>query len=135
MYIRTRNAPYEVDSYLAKLPPEQRDPLQAIREILLTLLPGCKQQVSMGVAIFSLGDKKVVALSANRDEQCIFHCMEVRFGPEMRERLKGVDHNSTNFYFSKQRPLPEDLLRELVDARMNHLQKPSIKGDGYLGSE
>jgi uncharacterized protein YdhG (YjbR/CyaY superfamily) len=109
----------DVDAYLAARPDDQRAALQALRELLRTCLPDADEVISYKMPGFRLG-KKVVAGYAGFARNCGYYPHSGNIVPQFAEELdpQGFRHTDGAITFTPTRPLPEDLVRRLVAARL-----------------
>jgi uncharacterized protein YdhG (YjbR/CyaY superfamily) len=106
-----------VDAYLAALPPEQRDLLQALRERVAALAPEAVETISYGMPAFRLRDHFLLSYAGWKGHCSIYAIHDEllsKYENELREntRTKGALH------FSREHPLPDALVDDFVRARV-----------------
>lgn len=109
-----------VDDYLSKLPDEQRQALQSLREVVLSVMPDAEQVISYQVAMFKHRGKGVIAMSAKKD-YCSLHLMSPPLAKAMEKELKAYLKGAT-LHFTPEKPLPVSLVRRIVKARLKEME-------------
>ena len=111
----------EIDDYLAALPAEQRAALEHVRAIVAEAAPDAEEGKSYGIPAFRYAGKPLIGFHAAKQ-----HLSVHPFSPEVvdavRDRLEGFDLAKGTIRFTPGRPLPDDVLRELVTRRLAELQ-------------
>ena len=92
-------APSSVDEYIAAHAPEVQPRLQELRASIRTAVPEAAEVISYGMPTYKLGGKRVHFGAARQ------HCA-----------LYGVGEGTVRFPLDQ--PIPEDLVRELVEAKL-----------------
>ena len=110
-----------VDEYLDEAPEPQRTTLGALRETLRAILPDAEEGLSYGVPAF-LVDGKPVAGYAHAKRHCSYfpHSGDVLDRVES-DLLEGYDWSKGTLRFPVDEPLPEPLVRRLVEIRQELL--------------
>jgi uncharacterized protein YdhG (YjbR/CyaY superfamily) len=109
----------EVDAYLAARPEDQRAALQALRDLLRSCLPEAEEVISYAMPGFRLG-RKVVAGYAGFAKNCGYYPHSGNIIPAYAAELDrlGFRHTDGAISFTPAKPLPNDLVRRLVAARL-----------------
>ncbi len=109
----------EVDAYLAARPEDQRAALQTLRELLKSLLPEAEEVISYAMPGFRIG-KKVVAGYAGFAKNCGYYPHSGNIIPEFADEIDrlGFRHTDGAISFTPAKPLPDDLVRRLIAARL-----------------
>lgn len=120
--------PTPIDAELAKLPPDQRQALQALRETILSVMPDAEEVISYGVPMFKRNGKGVISMSAKKD-YCSLHLMSPPLAKametELKQYLKGV-----TLHFKPDKPLPVSLVKKIVKARLKEMEEAEGKKHG-----
>ena len=111
-----RDAPEEIDAYLAALPEEMRDALQQVREIIRKHIPACTERVSYGIPIFRLRSD-LVGISAQK-KHCSLHTMSPGLIKRIRQELANFEISGATIHFQPTNPIPRELLRRIIDERI-----------------
>lgn len=100
-----------IDAYLADLPVAQRTALEVLRRQILAAAPGAEECISYGLPTFKLNGNLVHFGAAAR--HCAFYPGAVvdRFAA----RLAGFETSKGTIRFQPEKPLPPDLVREIVE--------------------
>ena len=106
-----------VDAYLAALPAEQREILQALRERVAALAPEATELISYDMPAFKLGDRFLLSYAAWKR-----HCSIYAPGDDLlakyAEELEGYGRTKGSLHFSKVQPLPDGLIVDFVRQRV-----------------
>ena len=109
-----------MDDYLDGLPREQREALARVRAIVDRVAPDAEEGVSYGVPAFLYAGRPLLGLRAAKNHLSVFP-----FSPAAIEavegRLEGFDLSKGTIRFSPDRPVPEDVLADLVRERKQEI--------------
>jgi uncharacterized protein YdhG (YjbR/CyaY superfamily) len=107
-------APATIDDYLAPLPADQRAALQDLRRQILAAAPGASECISYGMPGFRLNGV-LVWMGAGKA-----HCAFYPSGlvADFKDRLVGYETSKGAIRFQPGKPLPEDLVRDIVKRRV-----------------
>ena len=103
-----------IDAYLADVPPDQRAALERLRRQILAAAPGAEECISYGLPSFRLNGLLVHFGAAKN--HCAFYPQNVI--EPFADRLKAYDTRKGTIRFQPDNPLPEVLVREIVEYRM-----------------
>ena len=107
-------APATIDDYLASLPPDQRAALQDLRRQILAAAPGATECISYAMPAFRLNGV-LVWMGAGKA-----HCALYPSGlvEDFKDRLAGYETSKGTIRFQPDRPLPADLVADIVARRV-----------------
>jgi uncharacterized protein YdhG (YjbR/CyaY superfamily) len=109
-----------MDEYLAGLPPEQRAALARVRAIVEELEPGAEEGESYGMPAFLYAGRPLLGFRAAKKHLSVFP-----FSPAaieaVEDRLEGFDLSKGTIRFTPDRPVPDDVLADLVRARKEEI--------------
>jgi uncharacterized protein YdhG (YjbR/CyaY superfamily) len=115
--------PQTIDEYLAGIGAEQRAALERLRRIVRAVAPEAQECISYGIPAFRLEGKVLIYLGAAAKHCAIYGVEESRRG-----EFEGYDiRGRGTLRFTPDRPLPEDLVRRLVKARLAKLAGPRTR--------
>lgn len=103
-----------IDAYLANVPPDQRAALERLRRQIREAAPGAEEGISYGLPTFRLNGA-LVHFGAARNH-CAFYPHSVI--EPFADRLKAYDTSKGTIRFQPDNPLPEALVREIVEYRV-----------------
>jgi uncharacterized protein YdhG (YjbR/CyaY superfamily) len=107
----------EVDAYLAGLEDPKRSTLEALRRSIRTVVPDAEECISYGMPAFRVGGKVVAGFAAFRNHLAYLpHSGEVL--SVLGDRLDGYERTSGSLHFPVDEPLPDELVRSLVSAKL-----------------
>lgn len=103
-----------IDAYLADVPPDQRAALERLRRQIRDAAPDAEEGISYGLPTFRLNGA-LVHFGAARNH-CAFYPHSVI--EPFADRLKAYDTSKGTIRFQPESPLPEALVREIVEYRV-----------------
>jgi uncharacterized protein YdhG (YjbR/CyaY superfamily) len=117
-------APAEsIEQFLDGVPPDKRRALQHLRDEIRRLVPEATESISYGVPAFKLGGRPLVSFGAARDH-CTFYVQSPAVIEAFAQDLAGFRLSKGSVQFSPERPIPADLVRRLVEARIAEVRGP-----------
>jgi len=106
-----------VDAYLSALPPEQQRPLRKLRADIANLVPEATEVITYGMPGFELDGRFLISYAGWKR-----HCSIYPISDALLERHADAvgDYTRTkgSLHFSESKPLPDALLRDLVEQRV-----------------
>jgi uncharacterized protein YdhG (YjbR/CyaY superfamily) len=109
--------PRTIDEYLDSLGDEQRAALERVRQTIRAVAPKAEECISYQLPAFRLNGKVLVGFGAT-PKHCAFYPMSGTTVAAHRAELKGFDTSTGTIRFQPDKPLPVNLLRKLVKARI-----------------
>jgi uncharacterized protein YdhG (YjbR/CyaY superfamily) len=107
----------EVDAYLAALDEPKRNTLEALRRSIRAVVPDAEECISYGMPAFRVGGKVVAGFAAFKNHLAYLpHSGAVL--TSLDDRLDGYEFTSGSLHFPIDEPLPDDLVRSLVEAKL-----------------
>jgi uncharacterized protein YdhG (YjbR/CyaY superfamily) len=111
----------QIDAYLATLPEAQADALRHVRDVVARVAPRAEQKISYGMPAFYLNGRFLVSY-AGWKRHCSLYPLTDSFLEDHRDALAGFDQTKGSVHFTPERPLPDDLLTELIQGRLADLE-------------
>ena len=109
-----------VDDYLERLPPPQRAAFQRIRDVVIGAASEVEEGTSYGMPAFLYAGRPLLGFRAAKKHLSVFP-----FSPAaieaVRDRLGGFDLAKGTIRFSPERPVPDDVLADLVRLRRQEI--------------
>ena len=113
-------SPTDIDGYLASLAEPARTTLEALRVSILRVVPDAEQCISYGMPAFKLHGKVIAGFAAFKN-----HLSYLPHSGAVLSQLGGdlVGYQSTagSLHFAVGEPLPDVLVRKLVETRLRDL--------------
>jgi len=106
-----------VDDYLAKLPEDKRAVLEQLRKTIKTATPEATETISYQIPTFKHQGRMLVGFGASKDH-CTFFLMSTSVMAAFKDDLKEYKLGKGSVRFQADRPLPAELVRKLVKARI-----------------
>jgi uncharacterized protein YdhG (YjbR/CyaY superfamily) len=107
----------DVDTFLETVPEDVRAALQRLREIIAAAAPEAVEAIAYGVPAFKYRGRPLVSFGAGKGH-CAFYVQSPPVMDAHRSELKGYDTSAGTIRFQAAEPLPEELVRKLVRARL-----------------
>ncbi len=109
-----------VDEYLEAAPEPHGTTLRALRETLQVLLPDAVETISYNMPAVKVSNKAVAGY-AHFKRHCSYFPHSGSVIPELADQLDGYDWDKGTLRFPIDVPLPDDLVRRLVEVRLRQL--------------
>lgn len=105
----------DVNAFLAKVPVAERAELERIRKLVKKLVPDAVESISYAMPAFKYKAKPLVYYSAFKDHLSLFPTS----GPTdiLAAKLEGFKVSKGTIQFTLDKPLPEELLGDIVLTR------------------
>lgn len=110
----------EVDAFLAKVPPEQRTALEALRSNIRAAAPDATERIGYAVPAFYHNGRALVSYAATKTH-CSFFVQSPAVMEAHKADLKGYDTSKGTVRFQPNKPLPAALVKKLVKARIKEI--------------
>jgi uncharacterized protein YdhG (YjbR/CyaY superfamily) len=110
----------EVLGYLNNLSPREQSVLGALRNKILDYVPEIEERLSRGVPFFYYRGKRTVGFRSSKNHLSFF-IMEGNVMENLKDELAKYDSSSTVIRFKSDNPLPEELIKKLVLARVSEI--------------
>ena len=113
----------EIDGYLASVEEPKRSTLGALRRSILEVVPDAEQCISYGMPAFKVRGKTVAGFAAFKDHLSYLPHSGSVLG-ELEDDVAGYRRTKGSLHFAIDQPLPDDLVRRLVETRKRQLGLP-----------
>jgi uncharacterized protein YdhG (YjbR/CyaY superfamily) len=114
-----------VDAYLAALPPEQQRLLQRLRADIARLVPEAAETITYDMPGFQLDGRFLVSY-AGWKRHCSIYPISDALLDKHAGAIGGYTRTKGSLHFSEAKPLPDALLRDLVEERV-----AALRGGSY----
>lgn len=118
-----KTKPADIDEYLATLTGEQRTVLEELRTAIRDTAPGADEGFSYRMPAFTLAGKTLVWYAAWKRHYSLYPIGAAILRAHADE-VDGYEVAKGTIRFPASRPLPLDLVRKLVQARIAELAEP-----------
>jgi uncharacterized protein YdhG (YjbR/CyaY superfamily) len=113
-----------IDAYLRRIPPGSRAVLKKLRRTIKSTAPKAEEGISYGIPVFK-HQGHLVYFAAYKN-----HCSLFAAGKSVLKtfstELKPFDISGSTIHFSPENPLPANLVRRIVKARIEENERRSI---------
>ncbi len=110
-----------VDAYLGKLPLEQRNLLQALRERIAALAPEAIDTISYAMPAFKLRDHFLLSYAGWKGH-CSIYAIHDELLAKYEDALRDNKRTKGGLHFSAKHPLPDALVDDFVCARVASIE-------------
>ena len=110
-------APTTIDEYLATVPEGARAALQRLRETIGAAAPEATESINYGVPAFKHRGRPLVSFGAAKNH-CAFYVQSPAVMEAYKNELGGYETSKGTIRFPADKPLPAELVRKLVKARI-----------------
>jgi uncharacterized protein YdhG (YjbR/CyaY superfamily) len=107
----------EIDTFLASLPEATREALEGLRRVIASAAPEAVEGIGYGVPAFKYRGRPLVSFGAGK-HHCSFYVQSPAVMEAHRDELEAYDTAKGTIRFVPSEPLPADLVRKLVKARI-----------------
>jgi uncharacterized protein YdhG (YjbR/CyaY superfamily) len=114
--LRAMDKPKTVDEYLSLVSEDKRAALQALREIIRAAAPEAEECISYQMPAFRLNGM-LVGFAAARNH-CALYAWNGSAVGMLADELAGYDTSKGTIRFTPDKPLPEALVRRLVEMKV-----------------
>jgi uncharacterized protein YdhG (YjbR/CyaY superfamily) len=114
--VRKKDAPTTIDEYLARVSEDKRAALQALRQIIHAAAPDAEECISYQIPAFRLNGM-LVGFAAARNH-CALYAWNGSAVGMFADELSGYDTSKGTIRFTPEKPLPETLVRRLVEMKV-----------------
>jgi uncharacterized protein YdhG (YjbR/CyaY superfamily) len=110
----------EIDEYLAALDEPGRSTLEALRRSILAVVPEAEQGISYRMPAFKVQGRTVAGFAAFKNHLSYLpHSGDVL--GDLGDAVAGYEGTPGSLHFPVDQPLPDALVRKLVEAKMRRL--------------
>lgn len=111
-----RSTASSIDEYIAQFPPETQEVLRQVRAIIHRTAPEATETISYSMPTFDLAGKHLVHFAGYAHHVGLYPMPSamLAFAPELEQ----YKHGKGSAQFPLGQPLPEDLVRRIVEFRL-----------------
>jgi uncharacterized protein YdhG (YjbR/CyaY superfamily) len=110
--------PSTIDEYLGTVPEDRRRALEDLRSKIRSIVPGVQECISYRIPAFRLNGEVIAGFCAT-SEGCSYFPFSGSTLKSLARDLRGYDQTKGSLHFSPDQPLPTELVRKLIRARIN----------------
>ncbi len=105
-----------IDEYLAFQPEKVMEVLENLRQIIRETAPEAEEVISFGIPAFKY--QGMLVYFAAYKKHCSLFAGNGALTEQMQEQLKAYKTSKGTIQFTIEKPLPDELVREIVKVRM-----------------
>ena len=114
--------PADVDAYIAKRPEEAQAALNEMREVIRSIAPGSSEYLDYGMPAFKYGEPFVHFMAWKT--HTAFYGIGQETLDAYEDEVKPYEAKKMGtLHFPYSEPLPVDLIRKLVDAHLDEIER------------
>lgn len=110
-----------IDSYLARLTDSERSTIEHMYSIVRRMVPNATEELSYAMPALKYKGKGLVAIMANKEFLSVYPFSAV---DKLGVDISAYEHTSGSIHFSLDKPIPDNLLRQIITARMRQIDTP-----------
>jgi uncharacterized protein YdhG (YjbR/CyaY superfamily) len=112
-----------IDEFLAGLPADRRSALEELRTHIRAAAPDAVESINYGVPAFKLDGRPLVSFGAAK-QHLTFYVQSPAVIEAFASALTGFRVSTGSVQFTPDHPIPEELVRRLVAARIVEVRAP-----------
>jgi uncharacterized protein YdhG (YjbR/CyaY superfamily) len=112
----------DVEAFLAGVPEPERGALERLRAQVRDLVPDADEGIAYGLPCFRLGGRAFLGYGP-RQGGCSLYPMSGALPARFADRLPGFGGTKGSIHFTADRPVPPDVLADLVRVRLGMLRE------------
>jgi uncharacterized protein YdhG (YjbR/CyaY superfamily) len=109
-----------LDDYFESLDADTRKAFERIRSLALDIVPDAEQGTSYGMAALKYKKKPLLGFAAAKRHLSVFPFIP-QVVDEVRDRLSGYELSKGTIRFTVDKPLADDVIRDVVMLRMTEI--------------
>jgi uncharacterized protein YdhG (YjbR/CyaY superfamily) len=109
-----------IDDYFKGVDPEVRSELERVRTIVKRVVPDAEEAISYGMPAFRYRKKYLIAFAPFKDHMSVFPGASPI--TELQAELKSFKQSKGTIQFTKDHPLPESVIRALMEVRIKEIE-------------
>jgi uncharacterized protein YdhG (YjbR/CyaY superfamily) len=117
-------SPATIDDYLAPLPAADRAALENLRQTIKSAAPEASEGIGYGIPGFKYKGKHLVSFGAWKNHLAVYGMNSV-VAQEYPDDPNAFDISGGTIRFTADKPLPPDLIKKLVQARIEAIEGTS----------
>src|ERR1019366_3390246 len=107
----------QIDEYLGSLDEPKRATLAQLRDTIVAIVPDAEQGISYGVPAFKLQGKTIAGFAAFKSHLSYLPHSGSVIG-QLAKETEGYTKTKGSLHFPIDEPLPEELVKKLLDVRL-----------------
>lgn len=110
-----------INDYLKNVTPEQKAEFGRIREIVHSYADNVEETISYGIPTFKYKGKHLLYFGAFKNHMSLFPGAAI--AKNIENKLKGYEISKGTIHFTAQKPIPEPIINEILQQRLDNISK------------
>jgi len=112
----------QVDAYLANVEEPKRSTLAQLRRTILSIVPEAEECISYQIPAFRVSGSVIAGFAAFKNHLSILPFSGSVLN-QLPEEVVGYDKTLSALHFRVDQPLPEPLVKKLIDVRLREIRR------------
>jgi uncharacterized protein YdhG (YjbR/CyaY superfamily) len=117
-----KQIPEGINDYLASVPDTHRAALEQLRDQIKKLYPQATEHISYRAPLFKLNGHPLAGFQAHKNHSGLFVWSDKAL-PSLGNTLNGYDTTESTIRFAPDKPLPENIVKAVLDARAREIKE------------
>ena len=115
-------SPKTIDEYLLPLLENVQVALENLRHLIHSLVPGAEEGISYQIPVIKYKGHSLVGFAAYKNHCSFFVMSSPPIMAIFKDDLKDFKYSGSTIHFQPEKPLPEELIRKIVEVRIGENQ-------------
>jgi uncharacterized protein YdhG (YjbR/CyaY superfamily) len=112
------DTPKTIDEYLASVPDDKREALERLRKIITNTVPDAQECISYQMPAFRLHGRMLLGFAAAKNH-CSLYPWSASAITAFADELTDFSTSKGTVRFQPDKPIPEELIRKIIDYRIS----------------
>lgn len=111
-----------IDGYIAEFPPETQTILEAIRSIIRAVAPEATETIAYDIPAYTMDGRRLIYFAGWKNHVSLYPVPDG--DEEFRSMIAPYQVSKGTLKFNLGEPLPEELVRRVAEASVEHIRPP-----------
>lgn len=107
-----------VDDYLASLKGNEKNIVEHMYSVVRQMVPDAAEELSYAMPAFKYRGRGLVAIMVNKNFLSLYPFCSIK---RLEVDVSAFEHTTGSIHFSQDKPLPDDLLKAIIEARKQQI--------------
>jgi uncharacterized protein YdhG (YjbR/CyaY superfamily) len=109
------------DDYFETITPEEKTEFERIRSIVREMVPTFEEGMSYGMPAYLYKEKAFLGTMAGKKFLSLYPYSGKTLA-KLADKLEGYEQTPGSLHFSLEKPLPEELIKEIIETRLKEIE-------------